>query len=422
MSQIASYPKKLVIGKERLVRLLRELNQLLEERAVVPEIEEQLRMTEELHRQIDVLQEEFEAGLDEEERNIAMDEWSKYRRSFREGKAKARALITERQAVDLVPGSTRSEERKVYIRFELPNHHPRTRRPVQHDGQPSSHGEKRVIVYPGPFKCHLCSFTSSTWLSTELHFKIVHNFCQFMFVCSKCSKEWPSINSVTNHYACYKGGVAPVNIPSTSTSTYACSSCGAFFDTKNGLQLHCKRAHPDAFLETCSQKTKARWSSDLINYLAKLEASIHPADKNINQVLQQKLTEFRIVRNVEMIKGQRGKATYKELELQYRRDQQAEETVGSPHGAVGSSQVNTTSAHYGDSVSCDLIREACRMTDVDINELQVQLLCNLASTRTHKSRGVREHDSRSSIKANVRVARFKRFQRLFQNNRRKLLN
>ncbi|KAL1284849.1 core protein [Trichinella pseudospiralis] len=46
---------KLVIGKER---------------AAVSEIEEQLRMTEELYRQIDVLQEEFEAGLDEEERAL----------------------------------------------------------------------------------------------------------------------------------------------------------------------------------------------------------------------------------------------------------------------------------------------------------------------------------------------------------------
>ncbi|KRZ46257.1 hypothetical protein T4C_6716 [Trichinella pseudospiralis] len=71
-------------------------------------------MTEELYRQIDVLQEEFEAGLDEEERNIAMDEWWEYRRSFREGKAKVRTLIIERQVVDVIPGSTRSEERKLY--------------------------------------------------------------------------------------------------------------------------------------------------------------------------------------------------------------------------------------------------------------------------------------------------------------------
>ncbi|KRZ70210.1 hypothetical protein T10_9297 [Trichinella papuae] len=72
-----SPPKKLVVGKERL---------------------------------IDVLQEELEAGLDEEERNIAMHQWSKYRRSFREGKVKARALIHERQTVDVVPGSTRPTE------------------------------------------------------------------------------------------------------------------------------------------------------------------------------------------------------------------------------------------------------------------------------------------------------------------------
>ncbi|KRY84555.1 hypothetical protein T4D_249 [Trichinella pseudospiralis] len=57
-------------------------------------------MTEELYRQIDVLYDELEVGLDKEERNIAMDEWSNYRRSFRECKTKARALINGKPAVD----------------------------------------------------------------------------------------------------------------------------------------------------------------------------------------------------------------------------------------------------------------------------------------------------------------------------------
>ncbi|KRX53405.1 hypothetical protein T09_7469 [Trichinella sp. T9] len=93
-------PKKLDVGKKRLVRLLGELNQLLEEEAAVPLIEEQLRMLEEHYRE------------------------HRDRRSFKERKAKARALITERQARDEVPRSTRTEEWKVrQPRLELPKFH-----------------------------------------------------------------------------------------------------------------------------------------------------------------------------------------------------------------------------------------------------------------------------------------------------------
>ncbi|KRX94464.1 hypothetical protein T4E_7165, partial [Trichinella pseudospiralis] len=106
-------------------------------------------------------------------------------------------------------------------------------------GQPSSPGEKRVTGHPGPYKCDRHSFTTnSTWLFTELHFKSVHDLCQFAFVCSKCSKEWPSINSVPSHYARCKGRVVPVSIPFTSKNT--CSSSGVSFDTKNGLHCNAK--------------------------------------------------------------------------------------------------------------------------------------------------------------------------------------
>ncbi|KAL1233093.1 Retrovirus-related Pol polyprotein from type-2 retrotransposable element R2DM [Trichinella pseudospiralis] len=233
----------------------------------------------------------------------------------------------------------------------------------------------------------------------------VHCCRPFNFVCSKCSKEWTSINAVTSRHARYKGGVASAIIPSTTVSPNVCSSCGAAFDTKSGLQLHCKRSHLDIFLQTCNQKTKARWSSDELNLLAKLEAGLHLACKNINQTLQQKLAEFHIARNVEMIKGQRRKATYKVLVLQYQRGQ-PEETVGSPSGAVSS-----------------LPQEASCLPHVDINEPQSKLVCLLAPSGSSRPRGVYDEKSRPPPRAtrfNVRVAKYKRFQRLFQNNRRKL--
>ncbi|KRZ02789.1 hypothetical protein T11_10900 [Trichinella zimbabwensis] len=85
--------KKLIICKERLNRLFEELDQLCVGPAEVLEIEEQISMTERLFRETDALQVELELGLEEEERVMAEDDWSKYRKGFRERKARPLALM-----------------------------------------------------------------------------------------------------------------------------------------------------------------------------------------------------------------------------------------------------------------------------------------------------------------------------------------
>ncbi|KRZ61173.1 hypothetical protein T02_11051 [Trichinella nativa] len=74
----------------------------------------------------------------------------------------------------------------------------------------------------------------------------------------------------------------------------------------------------------------------------------------------------------------------------------------------------------GVMMSCDLIKEATGMAIVDINELQNNIRKVFSSGRNPptKSRGVREFFVKKMV--NPRVARFKRFQRLFRSNRRKL--
>ncbi|KRY60098.1 hypothetical protein T03_4297 [Trichinella britovi] len=108
--KLLSLPKKLDLGKRRLIKLLDELDQLLEERAALREIEEQLRTSEEHYRQVADSQEEFETTLNDDEANSVMDEWAKFRQTFRQSKAKAQTLIDELRAVDVVPGSKRSAE------------------------------------------------------------------------------------------------------------------------------------------------------------------------------------------------------------------------------------------------------------------------------------------------------------------------
>ncbi|KRY07430.1 hypothetical protein T03_10580, partial [Trichinella britovi] len=81
------------------------------------EIEEQLRTSEEHYRQVEESQEEFETTLNDDEGDSAMDEWAKFRQTFRQSKAKAQTLIDELRAVDVVPGSIRSAEADRNVRL-----------------------------------------------------------------------------------------------------------------------------------------------------------------------------------------------------------------------------------------------------------------------------------------------------------------
>ncbi|KRY67843.1 hypothetical protein T4A_13413 [Trichinella pseudospiralis] len=86
--------------RRRLIKLLDELDQLLEERAALREIEEQLWTSEEHYRQVEETQEEFETTLNDDE-----------------SKAKAQTLIDELRAVDVVPGSIRPAEADRNVRL-----------------------------------------------------------------------------------------------------------------------------------------------------------------------------------------------------------------------------------------------------------------------------------------------------------------
>ncbi|KRY44798.1 Retrovirus-related Pol polyprotein from type-2 retrotransposable element R2DM [Trichinella britovi] len=228
-------------------------------------------------------------------------------------------------------------------------------------------------------------------------------------------------------------GERPANSENSQMPCHLISdaTCGFSFATFSGLHLHRKRAHPDVFAAACGKKTKVRWSNDEISLLATLEAGLDPACKNINQVLAERLMEYDITRGVEMIKGQRRKEQYKALVRQLRSKSVTQQCVGFA-GSMDSnvpvndttssvaSEVTITYPEYGAVMSCDLIKEATGMAMVDINELQSNIRKVFSSGRKLpvKSRGARETVQKKM--ANPRVAKYKRFQRLFRSNRRKL--
>ncbi|KRY02965.1 hypothetical protein T12_3953, partial [Trichinella patagoniensis] len=92
-SAAKSRSKKLVALKDRLNRLLAELDELCTSSADVFEVEEQVSLMEESFRAADALQTEVELDLDGEERQAAIDDWALCRQNYRVGKARARARM-----------------------------------------------------------------------------------------------------------------------------------------------------------------------------------------------------------------------------------------------------------------------------------------------------------------------------------------
>ncbi|KRY05934.1 hypothetical protein T12_15818, partial [Trichinella patagoniensis] len=87
--------KKLAANKDRLNQLLAELEELCLESADVREIKEQISLTEKIYHESDALQGELVLDLDGEERQSAIEDWSKWRKLFRQRKSRACAIIEE---------------------------------------------------------------------------------------------------------------------------------------------------------------------------------------------------------------------------------------------------------------------------------------------------------------------------------------
>ncbi|KRZ03238.1 hypothetical protein T4B_11581, partial [Trichinella pseudospiralis] len=84
--------KKLAANKDRLNQLLAELEELCLESADVGEIKEQISLTEKIYHESDALQGELLLDLDGEERQSAVEDWSKWRKLFRQRKSRAPAV------------------------------------------------------------------------------------------------------------------------------------------------------------------------------------------------------------------------------------------------------------------------------------------------------------------------------------------
>ncbi|KRY42505.1 hypothetical protein T01_11252 [Trichinella spiralis] len=87
--------KKLAANEDRLNQLLAELEELCLESADVREIKEQISLTETIYHESDAFQGELVLDLDGEERQSAIEDWSKWRKLFRQRKSRACAIIEE---------------------------------------------------------------------------------------------------------------------------------------------------------------------------------------------------------------------------------------------------------------------------------------------------------------------------------------
>ncbi|KRZ56346.1 Retrovirus-related Pol polyprotein from type-1 retrotransposable element [Trichinella nativa] len=166
-------------------------------------------------------------------------------------------------------------------------------------------------------------------------------------------KAFDTVNHTSINRALCMHGLVEAAVPPPS-STNKCVTCSSSFSTFSGLQRHRKKAHPDAFGASCSKKTKARWSEDEIFLLAKLEAGLHSACKNIKQVLVK-----RQLQSTPEAKESVGLAECKA----------ANTPVEDTRSSIVS-QVTSTYPDYGVAMSCDLIKDATATANPEINELQ----------------------------------------------------
>uniref|UniRef100_A0A5S6QPN9 C2H2-type domain-containing protein n=1 Tax=Trichuris muris TaxID=70415 RepID=A0A5S6QPN9_TRIMR len=176
-----------------------------------------------------------------------------------------------------------------------------------------------VATYPGPFQCSLCGFISVTG----------HNFMEHVnrhglrseFACSKCSRRFPTVNSVGVHYTRWRRGLPPSPPPeqpgpatSSAEPSWPCRDCSMTFTTKTGCQLHRRNAHPAEHALDQPRERRPRWSEFEFLALAEIEASLPANTPNLRETLIAELfTRHGIRRNLVMIKGQRRKARYKAL-------------------------------------------------------------------------------------------------------------
>ena len=145
-----------------------------------------------------------------------------------------------------------------------------------------------------------CKETFAEHLSWKKHYNVKHRQLELVYICSKCHKEFTSINSVSSHFPyCTGNSTLPPTI-----YEFACAWCDFSCPTKTGLGVHSRSAHPTQFEESkIVKRVKAHWTEEEIRMLACAEIELTPGTRFINQALLKRFPE----RSLEAIKGMRNK-------------------------------------------------------------------------------------------------------------------
>ncbi|OUC39487.1 zinc knuckle [Trichinella nativa] len=115
MAKASSIPaeKKLVASKTRLKIMLQDLNRMCDESEKAVVIQGQLSLVEKLFEETDALQSAFEEGLEAEEQEASIIEWSGYRLDFLRSQARAHEVAGQGLADRAAPQELKTAE-KVY--------------------------------------------------------------------------------------------------------------------------------------------------------------------------------------------------------------------------------------------------------------------------------------------------------------------
>lgn len=108
------------------------------------------------------------------------------------------------------------------------------------------------------------------------------------------------------------------NVIESTDTTVVCSVCSRSFNSKIGLGLHKKKAHPAEYNEDITTaQVKPRWTKEEVSLLAMEEALAPPQTDAMNLYLYGKHSG---TRSIEAIKGVRKKQEYKRLVDEYKEE------------------------------------------------------------------------------------------------------
>ena len=257
---------------------------------------------------------------------------------------------------------------------------------------PSHSSPSSAILYPGPFSCNLCPFSTDKPSGLPRHLHATHGIRRETFKCSKCGRRG-RLPNVSIHYSKCKvnihsdlsennngaldnfatGNSAPDNLevnniclrnivdPTGAIDTdlpdyatqipacrFACHLCDRSFLTKQGLGQHKSLTHHKEHLASKPMPKMRRWFAEEKHTLARLEIEGCYPSTVVNMKLLKKFNDAcGTERTVTQIKSRRRRVSHKALVASLSNELPTQGPAQQAHGSLFSAEATVVTYKKG---------------------------------------------------------------------------